>query len=93
VAKAVGGRSYFAGSTTPAQFCRVASFTTTDLNLSYKLSQNLTLRGSILNLFDKQPPIDVATYGNGSNLTAYNASLHQAGAVGRYFSLGLNYQF
>ena len=51
------------------------------------------MRASILNLFDKAPPIDVATYGNASNLTSYNASLHQSGAVGRYMSIGANYNF
>jgi iron complex outermembrane receptor protein len=93
VAINVGNRNYFFGSTTPSQFCRIPSFATTDLNLTYKLSDNLTLRGSILNLFDKAPPIDVATYGNSGALTAYNASLHQAGAVGRFFTVGVNYQF
>ena len=91
----VGGRSYFRNIPTgqPAYYCHVASFTTTNLNVQYKLSENLTLKGSILNLFDKQPPIDVATYGNANTQTAYNASLHQAGAVGRFYSLGLNYTF
>jgi iron complex outermembrane receptor protein len=90
----VGGRPYFYGvDAQPAFYCHVASFTTTNLNIMYKVSQNLTLKGSILNLFDKQPPIDVATYGNSTTQTAYNASLHQAGAVGRFFSLGLAYTF
>jgi len=89
----VGGRSYFRNLQQPEYYCHVASFTTTNLNIQYKLSQNLTLKGSILNLFDKQPPIDVATYGNANTQTAYNASLHQAGAVGRFYSLGLNYMF
>jgi iron complex outermembrane receptor protein len=89
----VGGRLYFDGLDQPQYYCHVASFTTTNLNLQYKLSQNLTLKGSILNLFDRQPPIDVATYGNSGTQTAYNASLHQAGAVGRFYSLGLSYTF
>jgi outer membrane receptor protein involved in Fe transport len=89
----VGGRLYFDGLTQPDYYCHVASFTTTNLNVQYKLSQNLTLKGSILNLFDRQPPIDVATYGNSGTQTAYNASLHQAGAVGRFYSLGLAYTF
>ena len=89
----VGGRNYFDGLVQPAYYCRVASFTVTNLNLQYKLSENLTLKGSILNLFDRQPPYDVATYGNSGNQTSYNASLHQAGAVGRFYSLGLNYVF
>jgi iron complex outermembrane receptor protein len=89
----VGGRLYFDGLDQPQYYCHVASFTTTNLNLQYKLSQNLTLKGSILNVFDRQPPIDVATYGNSGTQTAYNASLHQAGAVGRFYSLGLSYTF
>ena len=89
----VGGRLYFDGLDQPQYYCHVASFTTTNLNLQYKLSPNLTLKGSILNLFDRQPPIDVGTYGNSGTQTAYNASLHQAGAVGRFYSLGLSYTF
>jgi iron complex outermembrane receptor protein len=91
----VGGRTYFTGVAggQPSNYCQVASFTTTNLNVQYKLSPNLTLKGSILNLFDRQPPIDVATYGNSGTQTSYNASLHQAGAVGRFFSAGLSYTF
>ncbi|WP_229418053.1 TonB-dependent receptor [Massilia sp. Root351] len=92
-AAAVSGRAYFFGTSTPANYCKIPSFLTTDLTLQYRMSKNLTLRASITNLFDKAPPIDVATYGNSGNLTSYNASLHQAGAVGRFFSIGANYQF
>jgi iron complex outermembrane receptor protein len=74
-------------------YCEVRSFTATNLNVQYKVSSNLTLRGAILNMFDRQPPTDVATYGNSGAQTSYNASLHQAGAIGRFFSLGLNYTF
>jgi iron complex outermembrane receptor protein len=88
-----GGRNYFAGLVQPDYYCHVASFTVTNLNVQYKVTPNLTLKGSILNLFDKAPPIDVATYGNAGAQTSYNASLHQAGAIGRYFSLGLAYTF
>jgi iron complex outermembrane receptor protein len=89
----VGGRRYFQGKVQPDVYCEVRSFTTTNLNVVYKISPNLSLKGAILNVFDRQPPIDVATYGNAGTQTAYNASLHQAGAVGRFFSLGLNYIF
>lgn len=89
----VGGRNFFQNLVQPGSYCHVASFTTTNLNVQYKLSKNLTLKGSILNLFDRQPPIDVSTYGNAGFQTAYNASLHQAGAIGRFYSLGLNYTF
>jgi iron complex outermembrane receptor protein len=92
-AEHVGGRAYFVGMVQPAQYCNVSSFTSTNLNVQYKLTPNLTLRGAILNLFDKEAPYDVATYGNSGAGTSYNASLHQPGAVGRFFSLGLNYTF
>jgi iron complex outermembrane receptor protein len=92
-AEHVGGRLYFSGLVQPDQFCRVASFTTTNLNLQYKLTENLALRAAILNVFDKKAPYDVATYGNSGAGTSYNASLHQAGAIGRFFSLGVNYAF
>ncbi len=96
VAIGVGGRSYFGNmpdSANPESYCRTASFLSTDLNVTYKVNSNLSLRASILNLFDRQPPIDVATYGNAGAVTAYNASLHQAGAVGRFFSIGASYSF
>ena len=89
----VGGRAYFQGLVQPIGYCNVSSFTVTNLNLSYKVTDNLTIRGAILNLFDKEAPYDVATYGNAGAQTSYNASLHQPGAVGRFFSLGANYTF
>jgi iron complex outermembrane receptor protein len=92
-AEHVGGRLYFSGLVQPSQYCRVSSFTTTNLNVQYKITPNLTLRAAVLNLFDKEAPYDVATYGNAGAGVSYNASLHQAGAVGRFYSLGLAYQF
>ena len=92
-AEHVGGRTYFQGLIQPANYCNVSSFTSTNLNIAYKITPNLTIRGAILNLFDKEAPYDVATYGNSGAGTSYNASLHQPGAVGRFFSLGLAYQF
>jgi iron complex outermembrane receptor protein len=91
--KGVGGRNYFAGVIQPDSYCHVASFTVTNVTAQYKVSPNLTLKGTILNVFDKAPPIDVGTYGNATPQTSYNASLHQAGAIGRMFSLGLAYVF
>ena len=92
-ASAITGRLYFSGLVQPERFCSVPSFTVVNLNANYKLSENLSLKASVLNAFDKAPPLDFNTYGNSSTQTAYNASLHQAGAVGRFYSLGLNYVF
>jgi len=89
----VGGRTYFRRLVQPDYYCNVSSFTTTNLNLQYKFSDHLTLRAAVLNLFDKEPPYDVATYGNANAQTSYNASLHQAGAIGRFYSLAVNYTF
>jgi iron complex outermembrane receptor protein len=89
----ITGRAYFSGLVQPERFCHVASFTAVNLNATYKLSESLSLKASILNAFDRAPPIDFNTYGNSSVQTAYNASYHQAGAVGRFYSLGLNYVF
>lgn len=88
-----GGRTYFQNLVQPAKYCTINSFTTTNLNLQYKVNANVTLRAAILNVFDRQPPFNVSTYGNAGAQTSYNASLHQAGAIGRFFSLGLNYTF
>ncbi|HEX8479404.1 MAG TPA: TonB-dependent receptor [Telluria sp.] len=89
----ITGRAYFSGLVQPERFCHVPSFTVVNLNANYKLTENLSLKASILNAFDKAPPLDFNTYGNSSVQTAYNASLHQAGAIGRFYSLGLNYVF
>lgn len=89
----VGGRTYFQNLVQPAKYCTINSFTATNLNVVYKVSANLSIRGAIQNVFDRQPPFDVSTYGNATAQTSYNASLHQAGAIGRFFSLGLNYTF
>ncbi|MBR7791120.1 TonB-dependent receptor [Undibacterium sp. FT147W] len=69
--------------------CRVASFTTVDVFGKWKYSKNLEFTASITNLFDKMAPLDVQTYGR----INYNPSLHQSGAVGRYFNVGARYTF
>jgi iron complex outermembrane receptor protein len=88
--------SYFSDEY-PGKYCSVHPFTSVDLTATYKLTPALTLHGTILNLFNRQAPVDAQTYGGssiatGSNLP-YNPSLHQAGAVGRFFNVGLSYHF
>ena len=73
----------------PYKNCRIASFTTTDLFAKWNVTKQWELTASISNLFDKMAPLDVQTYGR----INYNPSLHQAGAVGRYFTLGGRYTF
>ncbi len=73
----------------PYKNCRIASFTTTDLFAKWNVTKQWELTASISNLFDKMAPLDVQTYGR----INYNPSLHQSGAVGRYFTLGGRYTF
>jgi len=47
---------------------------------------------SMLNLFNRPPPLDITTYG-GSGGAAYDAALHQAGVVGRFFTVGGSWRF
>jgi len=88
------------GAPPPDKYCSIGAFWTTNLATSYKWGKSLTLRGAIVNLFDKSPPVDLNTYGGtGSNASSsgsgapYNSSFHQAGAVGRFFSVGVDYKF
>jgi iron complex outermembrane receptor protein len=75
------------------QFCNVGYFLETDVYGSYQLTTNFQLHASVTNLFNKQPPVDVQSYGSGSVFLPYDAALHQDGAVGRYFLLGFDYDF
>lgn len=84
--------SAFAGATAPAGYCDVSAFLSTNLSLSYNVNKQWSVHGSVQNLFNQAPPVDLQTYG-GSGGTAYNPSLHQAGAVGRFFNIGAVYNF
>jgi iron complex outermembrane recepter protein len=69
--------------------CRVDSFTTVDVFGRFKGGDHWEINASILNMLGKLPPFDPYTYG-GVN---YNPSFHQAGAVGRFVTLGMRYSF
>ena len=56
-------------SKVPSSFCNVGSFTDTDLYAVYKINTNFSVHGSILNVFDKPPPLDMTTYGGGGETT------------------------
>jgi iron complex outermembrane receptor protein len=83
-----GCASTFAdGSDAPAG-CRIGSFTTVDLVGRWLPLKNLEVYGSIRNLFDRQAPLDPLTYGQ----TSFNP-LDYAGAIGRFYSIGVKYRF
>lgn len=73
---------------TPANGCKLASFYSVDLSARWNITRSLQLYGSISNLFDRVAPLDTITYG-GIN---YNP-MDVAGAMGRYYNIGLRYQF
>src|SRR5579863_2224560 len=68
------------------QYCSVGHFTSFNLYGRYALTDHFSVHGSITNLFNSQPPVDLETYGGGA-LYRYT-TLDQDGAVGRFFLLG-----
>ncbi len=77
------------GRAAPGGDCRIASFTSFDLSGRWKVSKQLTLVGSVVNLFNRLAPWDPYTYGS----VNYNSGYHQDGAVGRFLKVGLRYRF
>jgi len=71
--------------------CRLPSFTTFDLFAKWTPIKNLDINFSIQNVFDRKAPFDpylAIPYG-----INYNQTWHQAGAVGRFFTIGAKYSF
>ena len=85
----IGGE--FPSGGVPQEFCRVHSFLDTDLSVRYKWNKKLTLHGSITNLFNQAPPVDLDTYGGGQ--LPFNPSDHLIGAIGRSVNFGAIYNF
>jgi iron complex outermembrane receptor protein len=83
-----GCASHFANGQDAPNGCKLSSFTTLDLTARYRFSPKLEIFGTIQNLFDKEPPLDPLTYG----AAGFNP-LDYSGAMGRYFNVGLRYQF
>lgn len=75
----------------PYNNCKLPSFTTFDLFAKWSPSKNLDFNFSIQNLFDRKAPFDpylAIPYG-----INYNQAFHQAGAVGRFFTVAAKYSF
>jgi len=73
-------------STTP---CHVKSYVTFDLNLKAKVDDKFTIYATMLNVFDRMPPVDVITYG----ALHYNPVQGGTGILGRYFKVGAKVDF
>ncbi|HEV2441889.1 MAG TPA: hypothetical protein VGT07_05165, partial [Steroidobacteraceae bacterium] len=91
----LGYTAKFLGGATPAnsQWCNVKYFLETNLYASYQVSGDFEVHASVDDLFNKTPPVDMMTYGSGTNFYPYDAALEQDGAVGRFFTIGMTYQF
>ncbi len=68
------------------QYCTVHHFTSFNLYSRYDLTDHISVHGAITNLFNTQPPVDLETYGSGAALRY--STLHQDGAIGRFFLIG-----
>jgi iron complex outermembrane receptor protein len=87
-----GGDCYSAAITTagidvPGD-CKLKSYTTLDLSALYRLGDKTEIFGSIQNVTGKKPPFDYMTYGG----IGYNP-LDYAGAIGRYYRIGVKHRF
>lgn len=74
----------------PAAYCEVSHFTDVNLYAEYAFNEHLRVHGSVLNLLDTSPPLDLQTYGSAGN---YSNAFHDAGAIGRFYSVGASYKF
>jgi len=87
---AIGAPATLASAWYP--YCSVAHFTDVNLNAKYMATDHLAMHPAITNLFNSDAPVDLQTYGGGAELR-YDPALHQDGAVGRFFLVGLTYKF
>jgi iron complex outermembrane receptor protein len=83
-----GCANIFADGSDAPNGCRIPSFTTFDLSGKWKLLPKLELSASVQNVTDRIAPLDPLTYGS----LGYNP-MHYSGAVGRYFTIGVRYDF
>jgi iron complex outermembrane receptor protein len=85
----------FANGSIPPGYCVVKEFTDVNLYAGYNVTDHLQVFGSINNLFNAKPPVDLATYGNSGFFSGgpnYDPSYSQAGAVGMFFDLGFKFK-
>jgi len=82
---------YFIGGVAPSNYCRIASFLDTDVTLRYKITKQFSVHVAANNVFNRQPPTDLSTYGGLPY--QYNPSMHLSGAIGRFVQAGVNYNF
>ena len=75
----LGCASLYANGSDAPSGCRIASFTTVDLNVRWKATDKLELFGGVQNLFDRIAPLDPLTYGATSYSAARSAAISMRG--------------
>jgi iron complex outermembrane receptor protein len=85
--ESLGGTCLQLSATNP--HCYVAGFGYATVYGHYQWNSHLDLTATITNVTNRLPPLDTVTYG-GQN---YDASLDQAGAIGRYMEAAFHYRF
>jgi len=90
-ATGASANGWFPGNPPPSRYCRVKPFLETDLSVRYKVSKNLTLHSSVINLFNQSPPVDLNSWSGGQ--LPFNPSMHLPGAIGRFIAVGATYNF
>ena len=71
--------------------CHVGSYVDFDLTGSYDINNHISVMASVMNAFDRKPPLDPADYaGAGAN---YNPTWAQSGIVGRFWNVGVKLKF
>jgi hypothetical protein len=75
----------------PPGGCTVHTWVEANLYTSWAVTDQLVVHAAVTNAFNRQPPIDYQTYGGGGY--AYDASLHEEGAIGRFYLIGAAYKF
>ncbi|HXS19988.1 MAG TPA: TonB-dependent receptor [Steroidobacteraceae bacterium] len=83
----------FVAGSTPTSFCAVGHFISTNFYGAYQLTANMEVHASVENAFNRQPPVDYQTYGSGSLFYPYDAAFAQAGALGRFWTVGVTVEF
>ena len=78
----------YTGTANEGSLCTVGSFLTTDLYVGYTGFKNLALGLTVINLDNRQPPIDSRL---DTRYTLFNSTFHND--LGRYFQVSAKYTF
>lgn len=89
----LGGKFLGFGPTTPPSFCSVGHSLYTNLYASYQVNDHFAVHATVQNVFNAQPPLDLASGDAGALFYPYDSAFDQEGAIGRYWVVGASYSF